>query len=176
LPDLSSYGTITLSRIEQRNLRKQILAVLLEEYTGFAAMQYSQADKLYLTLRRADRQVFQPTQLVLVSFPFDDFELLFDKQTKLPRLTYRHKSNFEGLLLALPILDYITARSRGDLENSLDPIYRHQFDYFRAQLLALRTADIQEDTVTLLRVGVDGKVGFYRFELDDDNRWLEYIQ
>jgi len=167
---------LTLSRIEQRNLRRQILAVLLEEYTGFATAQYAQVDKLYLTLRRADRQVFQPTQLVLASFPFDDFELDFDKQTQLPRLAYRHKENFASILLSLPILDYITTRSRGDLENTLDPIYLHQFDYFRAQLLDLQRAGLDRDLITLLRVGLDGKVGFYNFALSDDNGWLEYIQ
>ncbi len=129
---------------------------------------------LYLTLRRPDQAVVQPTQLVIETLPFRDFDLDFDSIRRVPVLSF-DRGRVE-LDLTLPLLDYIRCRDAGELGNALSPIHQAQLDWFRAELLKV-TADRRrrEDEIELLRAGLDGEVHLHRFLLDQDKGILEKV-
>lgn len=166
-------GQLTLSHVEKNRLRTACLRVLLEVFSGFSSGQFqSQHDTLYLTLRRPDRAVVQPTQLVVETLKFRDFDLRFDRVHGLLVLSF-DKGQAE-LALSLPLLDYIRRRDAGELGNALSPIHQAQLDWFRAELLRVTTeARHSDDEVALLRSGIDGGVHVHRFFLDRDQSILE---
>jgi hypothetical protein len=169
-------GKLTMSRVEANRLRTACLRILLEFFSGFSAGQFQgKHDTLYLTLRRPDRAVVQPTQLVLHTFPFQDFHLRFDLLRGLSVLVF-DKGRAE-LALTLPLLDYIHRRDAGELSNNLSPIHQAQLDWFRAELLSATTETRQSDSdISLLRAGIDGEVHLHRFFLDHESGMLEQNQ
>ncbi len=166
-------GDFTLSRAELKRLRTGCLNVLLETYSGFVAGQFDDRhDQLYLTLRRPDRAVVQPTQLVIASLSFRDFELTFDPLVRRPKLVYRKASIV--LWLPLPLLDYILRRDLGELGNGLSPILQAQLDRFHAALLVVAREQqvTSQGEISFLRAGVAGQVDVYRYYLDETRKEL----
>lgn len=165
-------GKLTLSRAETNRLRTSCLRVLLEIFSGFSAEQFRSKDSLYLTLRRLDRAVVQPTQLIIKNLSFENFDLYFDPIRHTPVLDF---SNGQvELVLNLPLLDYIRRRDTGELGNELSPIHQGQLDWFRAELLRVVTGKkYNQDQIELLRAGIDGEIHFYRFFLDRESNRLE---
>ncbi len=152
------------------------MEVLLEEYSGFSIGQYGEVSKLYVTLKRSDRKVHQPSQLVLAEFPFEDFELDFDVKKQIPKLIHKKNKELKGLEMSLPLLDYIMSKGSGDLECGLDSIYLNQLDHFKSQLLSIRKNDLEGDSsgvIKLLKSGINGDVKTYSYELSADNLCLE---
>ncbi|MBK1693559.1 hypothetical protein CKO09_02235 [Chromatium weissei] len=173
LDDWQRAGKLELSLTESKNLRKACLNVLLEAFSGFSASQFeARHDNLYLTLRRPDRAVVQPTQLIIGSLPFRDFDLKFDSVMRLPKLIYRPAA--VELLLTLPLLDYIHRRAAGELGNDLTPIYQAQLNRFQGELLQVdKIHHGQEGEISFLRAGIDGDVKVYRYTLDEQKQRLE---
>lgn len=165
-------GKLTLSRPDADHLRTSCLRVLLEVFSGFNASQFGSRDELYLTLRRADLAVVQPTQLVIETLQFRDFKLEFDPIRRVPVLNFDRGS--AKLALTLPLLDYIRRCAAGELGNELSPIHQAQLDWFRAKLLEA-TADrrCRYDEIELLRAGINGEVYLHRFLLDEDQGTLK---
>ena len=125
-----------------------------------------------MTLRRLDRAVVQPTQLIIKNLSFENFDLYFDPIRHTPVLDF---SNGQvELVLNLPLLDYIRRRDTGELGNELSPIHQGQLDWFRAELLRVVTGKkYNQDQIELLRAGIDGEIHFYRFFLDRESNRLE---
>jgi hypothetical protein len=167
-------GKLTFGPGEQKKLRNACLRVLLECYSGFSAGQFDAQDRLYLTLRRADRAIAQPTQWVIAAPSFDDFELFFDPELCLPVIRYRSQPNIQ-LKLYLPLLDYIHARAKGDLGEELARIHWAQLDTFRAELLETKSIPNDEEEITLLLVGIDGRINLRRYVLDSKHNTLEIV-
>lgn len=167
-----AVGNLSLSRAEAKHLHTACLRVLLEIFSGFSAGQFSKHDSLYLTLRRPDQAVVQPTQLVIKILSSRDFDLHMDPLRRMPVLRFR-KGQVE-LLLTLPLLDYIRRRDAGELGNELSPIHQAQLDRFEAELLQA-AAEIMHDEgeIELLRVGINGEVRLHRFFLDKEQGMLE---
>lgn len=167
-------GKLAFGTVKQKKLRNACLQVLLECYSGFSTGQFDGKDRLYLTLRRADRNISQPTQWVIAAPSFDEFELCFNAGLRLPVIRYSRQPNIQ-LKLYLPLLDYIHARSKGELGGELARIHWAQLDTFRAELLrSLRVSD-DEGEITLLRVGVDGQIHRHDYALDNNQNTLEVI-
>jgi hypothetical protein len=167
-------GKLTFSPREQKKLRNACLRVLLECYSGFSAGQFESQERLYLTLRRADRAIAQPTQWVIAAPSFDEFELCFDADLSLPIIHYRPKPNIQ-LKLYLPLLDYIHARAKGELGGELTRIHWAQLDTFRAELLKALKACSDEDEITLLCVGIDGRIHLHGYVLENNQNALEIV-
>ena len=149
-----------------------ILRVLLEVYSGFSAVQFGRnVDSLYLTLRRPDKTIVQPTQLVVAILSFRDFELRYNTQKKMPELRYKHLKD-TALLLSLPLLDFIQLRSEGDLGSHLAPIHLAQLERFRSDLFNAAHSQ-NDDDITLLQAGIDGTVKSHQFLLSEDKQRLE---
>ncbi|MBE0472024.1 MAG: hypothetical protein IBX55_21260 [Methyloprofundus sp.] len=163
-------GGLTLDNSEKRALLKRCLKVLLEIFSGFSAGQFENDEALYLTLRRPDRSVVQPTQLIVAKLDSRDFALRYDAARRVPKLVY--KNGLAELSLSLPLLDYIHSRSLGQLGNELAPIHLAQLEWFRAELLD-REHTFSDGEIGLLSSGIEGKVEIHRFVIDEQKQVLE---
>ncbi|NEX21265.1 hypothetical protein G3480_13230 [Thiorhodococcus mannitoliphagus] len=163
---------IEISPVERKRLCKNCLRVLLEIYSGFSAGQFrADQEYLYLTLRRPDRAVVQPTQLVVAELPFSDFDLDYDPLARVPLL--RFQNGKVSLLLSLPLLDFIHRRHEGQLGSDLSQIHLAQLEWFRAELLRMTDKKIGRNDVVFLRAGIDGQTHLHRYVLDEENQRLE---
>lgn len=170
-----SSKELDLKKSDKRKLSEVCVNVLLELFTGFSSHQFSSSAGLYLTLRRKDHNVVQPTQLVIDTLQFRDFELDYDPVACLPVLNY--KKNQARLALSLPLYDYIQARSVGELGSFLSPIYQSQIDWFHSELLRVteENRDDEDDEITVLKAGINGEVSVHKFLIDSENVTLEII-
>lgn len=162
-----------IPRGAQKDLRLDCLHVLLEAYSGFSAAQFrNRIDRLYLTLRRPDRAVVQPAQLIVGTIAFDKFKLDWDAESRLPRLV--HRGSGVSLTLSLPLLDYIRRRDAGELPDGLSPIHQAQLDRFQAELLRAAGCDGSGNAgeIHVLRSGIDGRVDISHYSLDEDQQKL----
>ena len=158
---------ITLSGKDARTLEKACLTVLMETFSGYSAGQFANHDNIYLTLRRADKAIVQPTQIVLKTLPFRDFRLTYNQQHNSPALEYL--SGRAVLPLSLPLLDYIRQRSLGELGSSLSPIYQSQLDAFHGALIREGQSTSYDNEINLLQTGVDGQLTLRKFFLSETN-------
>jgi hypothetical protein len=163
-------GALKLENNEKRALLKRCLQVLLEIYSGFSASQFESDDSIYLTLRRPDHLVIQPTQLIVAKLSNQDFSLDYDTLRLLPKLVY--KNGLAELPLTLPLLDYIHYRSIGQLGNELAPIHLAQMEWFRGELQN-NSSTSNTGEIGLLQSGIDGKVKMHRFVIDEQTHELE---
>jgi hypothetical protein len=164
---------LTLTQGDAIRLLKSCLNVLLEIYSGFCANQFDAGrNDLYLTLRRSDQAVVQPTQLILETAPLRDFELQFDAADEVLVLHYARTG--AKLKLTLPLLDFIHRRDAGELGNTLSPIHLAQLDWFRAKILQASAGSRPEaGKIEVLRAGLDGSVHRHGYYLDDARGILE---
>lgn len=165
-------GELDFSRIEQKRFCRACLRVLLEIYSGFSSSQFRpDQEYLYLTLRRPDRAVVQPTQLIVAEIPFKDFDLGYDPLKRLPLL--RYQKGEPSLPLTLPLLDFIHRRHDGQLGNELSQIHLAQLDWFRAELLKRIGVNSGQNDVIMLRSGIDGQTHLHRYFVDLNSKQLE---
>jgi len=171
-------GRLKLSKSDVNRLRTTCLQVLLEFYSGFSAGQFGALrDHLYLTLRRPDQAVVQPTQLVIARLDFRDFEITYCPRRRVPVLRFDGGPTALDLPLSLPLLDYIRGREAGEIGNELSPIHAGQLEWFRAELLRATAKDRHDqDEIELLRAGIEGEITPYRFQFDETHGVLEYLQ
>lgn len=170
-----SLKELDLKKSDRKKLSEVCVNVLLELFTGFSSHQFSSTADLYLTLRRKDHNVVQPTQLVIDTLQSRDFELDYDPIAYLPVLNY--KKGQASLALSLPLYDYIQARSAGELGSSLSPIYQSQIDWFQSELLRVTEEyrDDEDDEITMLKAGINGEVSVHNFLIDSEHATLEII-
>lgn len=178
LRDFDLWATrqeLIISHGERSRLCRSCLRVLLEIFSGFSAGQFRQdQERLYLTLRRPDRAVIQPTQFVMATLAFQDFELAYDAPRRLPLLQFR--KGVVKLPLTLPLLDFIENRVAGDLGSELARIHLAQLEWFRAELLRVLGDSSDPFRIHLLRAGIDGQVHAHRYLLDNERQVLEVDQ
>lgn len=171
----SRQQRLTMSYVERTRLTRACLRVLLEVFSGFSAGQFRpDQERLYLTLRRPDRAVIQPTQFVMATLSFQDFDLVYDASRRQPMFQYRHGQ--VKLHLSLPLLDFIENRVTGNLGSELSRIHLAQLEWFRSELLRVVGSNPNEHRIQLLRAGIDGKVHPHRYILDKERQILEVDQ
>ena len=146
-------GEIPTALAARRVLIRQVLSVLREHCTGFTSLPNAN-EKLYITLRRDDMETTQPVQVIIGEYSEGDFQLQYDRVEKMPRINYTPSGDQIFMRLPLPLLDFVSRRSRGDFGQSLDPIYVNQLDLFCSQLVASRR--LPSEDIRLLSVSVTG--------------------
>jgi hypothetical protein len=168
-----SAKKLTLSNAQRRSLLNACLRVLLKTFSGFNAGQFQENhSEVHITLRRPDHAVVQPTQVVIQTLPYREFDLVFDESRNLPALTF--KTANVKLALNMPLLDFIRRRDAGELGNMLSPIHQGQLDGFRAELLETTKDRRESDSeVELIRAGIDGVMHTHRYISDSDEGILE---
>ncbi|WP_052750275.1 hypothetical protein [Arsukibacterium sp. MJ3] len=164
---------LDFTKSEMKKLTDLCLNVILEFFTGFSANQFSGAGHLFLTLQRKDQNVVQPTQLVIDTLPYKDFDLAYDNIARLPVLRFR--KGLAVLPLSLPLFDYIQSRSKGELGSSLSPIYQSQIDWFQSELIRVTEAEREQDDdeITIIKAGINGNVSIHYFSLNSEQTVLE---
>lgn len=160
------HGLQKMSATERRALVRQLLSVLSEHCIG-AVRTASIKDKLYITLRRDDMETTQPVQVVIGEYDENDFRLEFDDSEKMPRLVYAPANGEVFMRLPLPLLDFVSHRSKGDFGQELDPIHINQLDLFCSQLVARKR--LPEDDLRLLSIGITGEQNVFRIAIDRSN-------
>lgn len=148
----------------RRALIRQVLSVLREHCTGFTSLPDAN-EKLYITLRRDDMETTQPVQVIIGEYSEDDFQLQYDRVEKLPRICYVPSGHQISMRLPLPLLDFVSRRSRGDFGQSLDPIYVNQLDLFCSQLVASKR--LPSEDIRLLSVSVTGVQKIFNVDITD---------
>ncbi len=146
-------GDLPTALSTRKVLIRQVLSVLREHCTGFTSLPNAN-EKLYITLRRDDMETTQPVQVIIGEYSEGDFQVQYDRVEKMPRISYVPSGNLIFMRLPLPLLDFVSRRSRGDFGESLDPIYVNQLDLFCSQLVASRR--LASEDIRLLSVSVTG--------------------
>ena len=167
----------TLSSIQARHLRSICLRVLLEIFSGFSAQQFNKSgnNNLYITLRRPNQEVVQPTQVIVCTIPFKSFAVDFDAQKFIPVLSY--EKGKAVLPLSLPLLDYIYNRHDGNLGSELSRIHQTQLAAFRADLVKVSKIDEDHNAeIDLLRMGINGEAQVHSFFIDEATNTLEKLE
>jgi serine/threonine protein kinase len=178
--DMEDWFKAPPSRQELRTLRNKTLGVILEEFTGFSAGQYSRNNQiLYITLRRGDLRFPQMVQLVLARTSFDDFTFHIEPNHREITLRYKPRSGDNITLdLSLPLLDYIAYRQLGEVGEALDPIFRQRIDTFKAALLASsrehREASADDGVLEVIQATVSGALRICEVEFRDDGLHIDY--
>lgn len=157
-------GELPTALAARRVLIRQVLSVLREHCTGFTSLPGAN-ERLYITLRRDDMETTQPVQVIIGEYGEGDFQLEYDRMEKMPRLSYVPSGDQISMRLPLPLLDFVSRRSRGDFGESLDPIYVNQLDLFCSQLVA--TKRLAPEDIRLLSVSVTGVQKIFSVDIND---------
>ncbi len=157
-------GALPTALAARRALIRQVLSVLREHCTGFTSVP-SANEKLYITLRRDDMETTQPVQVIIGEYSEADFKLEYDRVEKMPRLCYFPADGKIFMRLPLPLLDFVSRRSRGDFGQSLDPIYLNQLDLFCSQLVACKP--LASEDIRLLSVSVTGVQQIFNIDITE---------
>jgi serine/threonine protein kinase len=161
LRDLEHWVTDGMKVRDRQELAAQTLSVLLDEFTGFKSSQYSRINTLYITVKREATQISQNVQLVLASFPFENFEIVQSPQKRQLALKHKFMADCDALQLSLPLLDFIALRYSGEVGEKLDQVYLNRLKLFKSKLLAWARGnepDAKERSLRLLEVATDGSV------------------
>lgn len=167
-------GKLDLSSLDQDDFCRICLRVLLEIYSGFSSGQFSSDsdEYLYLTLRRPDRAVVQPTQLVVAKISFDDFDFGYDSLKRL--LLLRYKQGKPSLPLTLPLLDFIQRHHEGQLGTEISQIHLSQIEWFRSELLKRVSVNRNPNDIIMLRARINGETCQHRYFLDLESKELGF--
>ena len=151
---------------------KKILSVLLEVYSGFKGSQFSGQDILYFTMRRNNSDVFQASQLIIASQPFEEFKIELDRKLRIPTLIFKKDPSI-SLSLNLPLLDFINDRSQGRIGTSLSPLHLANLEAFRSRLISFSDNDDDHDNISILKVGVKGEAKIKKYYYDRSEKILD---
>jgi len=164
--------------LEEDRLRKLILQVLQEQWTGIRLPegQHKMSD-LYITMRPP--QGFAATQIILCKLTTDDFKLGINTlnevgELKNNQLVLRLKDDDSAeLILDLPFLDFVARRYQGEIAEQISSFYEDRLDLFKAMLLDKKGND-EEESLTLLKVGSAESFQVLNIRVTDDA--LEVLQ
>jgi serine/threonine protein kinase len=160
-----------LNPIRREELRRKILHVLQEQFTGFHVPDRAGNNTLFITLSRRNEDLRQSVQLLLARVPFDNFHLDFDPIYRLKtlrrfQLRLRDKNHPRiALDLDLPFLDFVMNRSAGRVGGRLNRAYLDRLERFKE--LLRRQYAIPE--LTLLEFTADGNFKPQRIQAGADS-------
>lgn len=146
---------------DARQIKKMSLQALNLFFSGVIEDKY-----LNITLKRSDSSIFQIAQIKICSFIEKEFIVSYCSNKKQPYLTLK-KENEVRLELSLPLLDYIQNIIKGEITESLTPIYKTQLERFKLSLIEYSQVD-HEDDITLIRTLSNGDIqeNVIKIELD----------
>jgi serine/threonine protein kinase len=150
----------SLSLVEKTDLKKRIIHVLQEHFTGVRLPEGSirARDDLFITLSRRSHEIRQSAQVVLARISEDDLALELVEQmdalgNKRRTLRFRGRKGRinASLPLDLPFLDYVMLRNQGEMGSVLLPSYVDRLDRFRGRLIKQAAFD-RGDDIMLVRL------------------------
>lgn len=163
--------------LEEDRLRKLILQVLQEQWTGIRLPegQFKISD-LYITVRPP--KGYAMTQIILCRIHGEDFQLGINTVNQVGELrnnqmVLRLKDSNIELVLDLPFLDFVARRYQGEIAERISQFYEDRLDLFKAMLLD-KKGNIEEDKLALLKVGSSESFQVLTVRVNDDV--LEVLQ
>ncbi|MFB3789515.1 MAG: hypothetical protein ACE15F_24420 [bacterium] len=149
-----------LSTHERHILLRRIMHVLKEHFTGVRLPEGTEsADRyLYITLSRRSHNVRQSAQVVLASYPEDDFDIELHEidngvggiRREL-QLVARAGADSLRLRLTLPFLDFVMMRNQGEIGKDLQASYIDRLEHFKGQLIR-HFKKKRDDDILLVRL------------------------
>ena len=156
-----------LNQVMKNNLRRRILHVLQEQFTGFHVPDGTGNNTLFITLSRRNEDLRQSVQLLLAKVPFDHFRMDFDSIYTNPslrrfRLRLRDKYHPEIVLnLGIPFLDFVMSRSAGRVGGRLNRAYLDRLERFKELL----RREYGTSDMALLELTTDGRFKIRRIQV-----------
>ena len=149
----------TLSLQEATSLKRQVIHVLQEHFTGVRLPEGIASDRyLVVTLSRRSTEVRQSAQIVLARYPDDDFRIhLFTESNGAGGvrrglvLDGEREASMPSLTLNLPFLDYVMMRNQGEVGRSLQASYVDRLERFKGELIR-RSKSRKSDGIMLVRL------------------------
>lgn len=169
----------SLSRHRARGLLTRVLHVLQEQFTGTRLPESQRFEgPLYVTLNRSDRDIRQSAQVVLASFPAQDFTLrLVERRSPTGAegriLVLSEQRSGEQLELSLPFLDYVLLRHEGAIGTGLQCSYLDRLESFKARILAKQTGSGSHN---IMLVRLETNHAFRSHEIEVSGNRLEVLQ
>lgn len=143
----------SFTKNDAKNIKKISLEALNLFFNGL-----NDDKNLNITLKRSDNSFFQIAQIKICSFSEKDFEVRYCTNKQQPYLALKGHSDIK-LELSLPLLDYIQNITKGDITESISPIYKTQLERFKLLLIEYKELDMEEDdNIVLLHTLMNGEV------------------
>ena len=170
----------TWSGMTRDKIRRNVLRVLQEHFTGSRLPEGTRPPRVYITLSRPGHSIRQSAQVVLASFDAGEFDVVTRKVPSLigsqrHRLLLTHKPSDSELELDLPLLDYVMLRHGGEVGRKLNANFVDRLDRFKARLLDRQAGsgtDAQRASshkVMLIRLRTDSEFVQQQVHVDEDN-------
>ena len=148
-----------LGKVMKNKLRRRILHVLQEQFTGFHVPDGTGNDALFITLSRRNEDLRQSVQLLLAKVPFDHLRLDFDSlytHSSLQRFRLRLRDKYHpeiALDLGIPFLDFVMSRGAGRVGGRLNRAYLDRLERFKELL----RREYALSDMALLELTTDGR-------------------
>jgi len=167
------------SQREREMIRKGILHVMLEQFTGIRLPENTPLDDIFITLNRGHFEIRQSAQVVLARFNGQDFFIeLREGDSRIGAVRYtpvliKHGTDIE-LILDLPFLDYVLMRHAGEVGQLLHLSYVDRLERFKNTLLSLPEVGYQKkEGMLLVRLRTNNRFVTQTYSVDHDRGIVE---
>lgn len=155
-----------------KQLRRKVLHVLQEQYTGISLPESCKYHYLFITLKRSNIDLRQSVQILLKKLPISNFTLEFEPKTQSTKsqkysLVLCEQVSKEKLILELPFLDFVMMRNTGEIGQKLNMSYLDRLERFKSLLLAA-TCYTDESNLELLEYNSNSELKTYKFSFNND--------
>ncbi|MCD6304949.1 MAG: protein kinase, partial [Deltaproteobacteria bacterium] len=167
------------SQREREEIRKGILHVILEQFTGIRLPEDTPLDDIFITLNRGRSEIRQSAQIVLARFNGQDFAIeLRERDSRIGSARYtpiliKHGTD-ANLPLDLPLLDYVLMRHGGEVGQRLHSSYVDRLERFKNALLSLpEVANQKKEDMLLVRLRTNSRFVTQTYSVDPDRGIVE---
>jgi len=167
------------SPLERERIRKGILHVMLEQFTGTRLPEDTPLDDIIITLNRGQFEIRQSAQIVLARFNAQDFIMELRKgnyrigDVRFTPVLIKRGTNVE-LPLDLPFLDYVLMRHAGEVGQCLQTSFVNRLERFKNALLSLHEAEHQQkEDMLLVRLHTNNRFVTQTYSIDPKRGILE---
>ncbi len=153
----------------KEELKRKILSVLQEYYTGSSLSEYTNFHDLFIGLTTNNRNLRSSVQILLARIPLTNFTLFFKPinnifEPKRYILELQESNSKASLPIDLPVLDFVSMREVGEIGKQLDAGYVERLERFKAKLLSYHRIS---EGVEVLELINDGSLETKKFEITD---------
>jgi serine/threonine protein kinase len=146
--------------VVKNDLKRRVLHVLQEQFTGMPLSEENGDMELYITLKRSDEELRQTVQVLLARVPKSGFSITIDPASTAMRSTryilkLADRISGRQLAMELPFLDFVMLRGMGEIGQKIEPGYADRLESFKAELLDFESYR-QMDGVQLLEFTNNG--------------------
>jgi hypothetical protein len=164
---------LDINNLKMDKLKRKVLHVLQEQYTGIHMPESLKPHDLFITLKRGNEELRQTVQILLAKIPLSAFSLtLRPVNIKVKPIRYMLSLILKNhpeicLELELPFLDFVMLRDTGEIGQKLDLSYLDRLERFKANLLEISGYRNNRD-LELLEMTDDAQLKTYKLHFNAD--------